>query len=444
MSLSGDVNSAEGMIAMNEKMIMNVAMDGRGVLSRRGFLRSIGLGAAGASALTFTDLMALQAGELRKRQMAMILLWMGGGPSQFETFDPKPGHANGGETKAIDTAVPGIRIASAWEHTAKVMDDVTIVRSMTNREGNHQRATYQLHTGYAPSGSVKHPSFGSVTAAELGDPKFDLPHIVSIGGPTIGAGMLGVAFEPFIVQNPQQAPTNVQLPVPAQRFARRLGLLHSLELAGFANDGGGDRVKEHGALYRQTAGMVLSPRMKAFDIDAENSATRDAYGRTAFGQGCLLARRLVDAGVTFVEVRSNGWDTHQNNFERVGTLAGQVDPGFAALVSDLKQRGMLEHTLVVWMGEFGRTPKINPGGGRDHFPRAFNIALAGGGVKGGQVVGASSADGTAVKDRPIAVTDLMTSFCHALKIDPTKENMSPLGRPIKIVDGGKIVKELFT
>jgi hypothetical protein len=245
-----------------------------------------------------------------------------------------------------------------------------------------------------------------------------LPHIVSIGGPTIGAGMLGVGFEPFVIPDAQKPPTNVTLPVPPDRFARRMGLLNRMELAGFASDGagGGDRVKEHASLYKQTAGMVLSPRMKAFDLEAEDSPTRDAYGRTAFGQGCLLARRLVEAGVTFVEVRSNGWDTHQDNFERVGTLAGQVDPGFASLVSDLKRKGMLDRTLVVWMGEFGRTPKINPNGGRDHFPRAFNIALAGGGVKGGQVIGASSADGTEVKDRPINVNDLMTSFCHALKI----------------------------
>ncbi len=429
---------------MLEKMIVKVAMNGQGVLNRRGFLRSIGLGAAGLSALSFTDLMAVQADELRKRHMGVILLWMGGGPSQFETFDPKPGQAHGGETKAIDTAVPGIKIASPWEHTAKMMGDISVVRSMTNKEGNHQRATYQLHTGYSPSGSVKYPSFGSVTAAELGDPKFDLPHIVSIGGPTIGAGMLGVGYEPFVIPDARRPPTNVQLPVSPDRFARRMSLLHSLEVAGFAKTGGDDRVKDHTALYRQTAGMVLSPRMKAFDLEAEDSQTRDAYGSTPFGQGCLLARRLIEAGVTFVEVRSNGWDTHQNNNERVGTLAGQVDPGFASLVSDLKRRGMLERTLVVWMGEFGRTPKINPSGGRDHFPRAFNIALAGGGVKGGQVIGATSNDGSEVKDRPISVNDLMTSFCHALKIDPAKENMSPLGRPLKIVEGGSPVQELFT
>jgi hypothetical protein len=369
---------------------------------------------------------------------------MAGGPSQFETFDPKPDHANGGGTEVIETAVPGIRIAAGWKQTAATMKEIALVRSMTNKEGNHQRATYQLHTGYAPTGTVKHPAFGSAAAAELGDPKFDLPHIVSIGGPTIGAGMLGVSYEPFQVPNPTQPPTNVTLPVPADRFARRLGLLQGLEKAGFGATGGADRVRDHTALYRQTAGMVLSPRMRAFDLGGEDPTLRASYGQNPFGQGCLLARRLVQAGVTFVEVRSNGWDMHQQVHERMTGAAGQVDPGFATLVQDLKSKGLLATTLVVWMGEFGRTPKVNANAGRDHFPRAFNIALAGGGITGGQVIGASSADGTDVKDRPVTVNDLLCSFCHALKIDPTKENMSPLGRPIKIVDGGKAVAELFS
>ena len=436
--------SLQGTKAMQAKTIVDVAVNGRGVLGRRGFLRGIGLAGAGLAGLSFTDLMAVHADELRKRQMACILLWMNGGPSQLETFDPKPGTDHGGETKAIDTAVPGIKIAEGWSRLAGVMDDVAIIRSMTNKEGNHQRATYQLHTGYSPSGTVKHPGFGSVVAAELGDPKFDLPHIVSVGGgPTIGAGILGAGYEPFQVNDPLKPPANVLSAVPTDRFTRRMGLLSRLEGAGFAARGGGDRVREHATLYKQTSGMILSPRMKSFDLEAEDSSLRDAYGRTPFGQGCLLARRLVEAGVTFVEVRMGGWDTHIKNHDAVGKLAGAVDPGFATLVADLKKRGMLDRTLVVWMGEFGRTPKINPNAGRDHFPRVFNVALAGGGVKGGQVLGASSADGSEVKDRPVAVNDLLRSLCHSLQIDPAKENMSPQGRPIKLVDGGKVVTELF-
>jgi hypothetical protein len=431
-----------------EKEMVRVAMNGDGVIDRRHFLQTIALGTAGlvGSAtipISFTDWMALHAADLRKHQMACILLWMAGGPSQLETFDPKPGTEHGGDTKAIPSAVPGISIAEGWGHTAKVMKDIALVRSMTNKEGNHQRATYQLHTGYVPSATIKHPHLGCSMVSELGESQFDLPHIVSIGGPTTGAGFLGAALEPFVVQNPQQPPENTQPKVGADRFRRRLGLLERIEGAGFERTGGGDRVRDHKALYRQTAKMILSPHMKAFHLDEEPDPLRDAYGRTPFGQGCLLARRLVQAGVTFIEVRSNGWDTHQQNHEKVGKLAEQVDPGFAALVTDLKQRGMLNQTLVVWMGEFGRTPKINPNAGRDHFPKVFNVALAGGGIKGGQVIGASNADGSDVKDHPVTVPDLLASLCHSLKVDAAKEMMSPIGRPIKIVDGGKHVAALF-
>jgi hypothetical protein len=431
-----------------EKEMVRVAMNGDGVINRRHFLQTIALGTAGLAGsatipISFTDWMALHAADLRKHQMACILLWMAGGPSQLETFDPKPGTEHGGDTKAIPTAVPGISIAEGWGHTAKVMKDIALVRSMTNKEGNHQRATYQLHTGYVPSATIKHPHLGCSMVSELGESQFDLPHIVSIGGPTTGAGFLGAALEPFVVQNAQQPPENTQPKVGADRFRRRLGLLERIEGAGFERTGGGDRVRDHKALYRQTAKMILSPHMKAFHLDEEPDPLRDAYGRTPFGQGCLLARRLVQAGVTFIEVRSNGWDTHQQNHEKVGKLAEQVDPGFAALVTDLKQRGMLNQTLVVWMGEFGRTPKINPNAGRDHFPKVFNVALAGGGIKGGQVIGVSKADGSDVKDHPVTVPDLLASLCHSLKVDAAKEMMSPIGRPIKIVDGGKHVAALF-
>jgi hypothetical protein len=255
--------------------------------------------------------------------------------------------------------------------------------------------------------------------------------------------MLGAAYEPFLVQNPEKLPENVAPAVPTGRFTRRLGLLQTLESSGFAQTGGMDRVREHHSVYKQTAGMVLSPRMKAFDLEGEDPKLRAQYGDTAFGNGCLLARRLVQAGVTFVEVRLGGWDMHEGLNDRMAKLAADSDAGFATLVADLKSKGMLDRTLVVWMGEFGRTPKINPRAGRDHFPRVFNVAMAGGGIKGGQVIGASNSDGTDVKDRPVSVVDLMASFCHSLKIDPKKENMSPQGRPIKIVDGGKTVKELF-
>lgn len=426
--------------------LIHVRTAGDGILSRRAFLRNVGAGIAGLGLLGWKDAVTLQAAELRKRGLACILLFMRGGPSQLETFDPKPGTATGGPTRAIPTPVPGVEIADGWPKLAGEMKDVALIRSMTNREGEHQRATYQLHTGYVPSGSVKYPSLGSVVAAEIGPEDFDLPHFVSIGNraTTIGSGFLGMSAAPFVVSNPAQMPGNVELPrgLSGARFGKRLGLLKDLE-ADFAQAGGGPLVEGHRNLYESASQMVLSPRLKAFDIRQEKDAVRDRYGRTPFGQGCLMARRLVEAGVTFVEVESNGWDTHQDNFERIKALSGAVDPAFAALVSDLRERGMLDRTLVIWMGEFGRTPRINPNTGRDHFPRAFNVALAGGGIRGGRVIGATSPDGSTVTQRPVSVPDLFCTFCHALEIDPRKENMSGLGRPIKIVDGGQPVKELF-
>jgi len=432
---------------MTLQSLMHVQTSGAGVVSRRGFLRRLAVGAAaGLGVLGWKDAVALHAGELRKKGMACILLFMRGGPSQLETFDPKPGQEHGGPTRAIPTAVNGIQVAEGWAHTAETMKEIALVRSLTNREGEHQRAAYQLHTGYVPLASIKHPSLGSIVASEIAPQEFDLPHFVSVGNrlTTIGSGFLGMHYAPFIIPSPTQMPTNVELPggVSDKRFTRRLDLLKDLE-KDFAEAGGAPRVEEHRAVYESASQMVLSPRLKTFDVSQEKDAVRDRYGRTPFGQGCLLARRLVETGVTFVEVESNGWDTHQDNFTRVKSLADGVDPALAALVGDLKERGLLERTLVIWMGEFGRTPKINPNTGRDHYPRAFSVALAGGGIKGGQVVGRTSDDGSDVKERPVTVADLFCTFCHALKINPRKENIGTLGRPMKIVDGGAAVKELF-
>lgn len=424
----------------------NVTLSRRGV-NRRNFLHAVSAGAVAAGTLNFRDLMSVQAAELRKQGMSLILLWMQGGPSQMETFDPKPGTDNGGPTEAIETAVSGIKIAKGWENVAKQMGDIALIRSMNNKEGEHQRATYQLHTGYIPTGTVRHPSLGCAIAQQIAPPEHDLPAVVSVGGgfgpgAAIGSGFLGVDYEPFVVANPGSLPQNVALPVNTPRFDRRLGLLGKLE-GEFAGRGAEKQVADHKQLYEKTRKMVLSSDVKAFEFSDESSATRERYGSTPFGNGCLLARRLVESGVTFVEVRAGNWDTHDNNFERVATLAGQVDPGMAALIADLKERGMLDKTLVVWMGEFGRTPRINPRNGRDHYPRAFNVALAGGGIKGGQVIGATSPDGMSIKDDPVGVPDLFSSICKSLKVNPAHENISPLGRPLKIVDGGKPVEKLF-
>ncbi|MBL4883182.1 MAG: DUF1501 domain-containing protein [Planctomycetaceae bacterium] len=412
-------------------------------VGRRQFLHAASVAGLAAGTLGFRDMISLQAAELRKQKKAVIVLWMSGAPSQMETFDPKPNHENGGETKAIQTNVPGIDIAAGWEQTAKVMDHFSVIRSMNHKEGNHRRATYKLHTGYVPAGSVKHPSLGSNIVSQVGDKSLEIPSIVTIGRANgAGAGFLGVNYEPFTVTNPGVIPDNSSPLVSTQRYDKRLDLLGKLQ-QDFSERGGSAVVNTQNAIYGKASRMVKSPTLQAFNIESESDSLKASYGDTQFGKGCLLARRLVEHGASYIEVVSNGWDTHTDNFNRVTTLANQVDPAMATLITDLEQRGMLDDTLVIWMGEFGRTAKLNARGGRDHYPRVFNAMLAGGGVKGGQVIGSSTADGAAIKDRPVAVEDLFQSICHSIKVNPNHENISPLGRPMKIVDGGEVIQELF-
>jgi hypothetical protein len=313
---------------------------------------------------------------------------------------------------------------------------------MTSLEGNHGRATYLLHTSYAPSGGITHPGIGSQVAAELGEAQSDLPPFVSIAGRSVSQGFLGSRYAPFVVSNPNQPPDNLPTPVPASRLQRRLGLLHELE-APQANGGIGPLMREHEGLYEQTARMVLSARTAAFSLEREPEAMRDLYGRSPFGQGCLMARRLIETGVPFVEVHSSGWDTHSNELPALKKLIPAVDRGTAALLADLKARGLLERTLVVWMGEFGRMPQVNLTAGRDHYPQAFNLFLAGCGVKAGMVLGKTDANGVEVIERPVTVPDLFCTICEALGIDARKERDSDVGRPVKIVETGRTVREVL-
>ena len=416
--------------------------------SRRDMLRLLPAGGFAAGALGWGDVVSAHAPAIRKRGKACILLWMQGGPSQFETFSPIQGHANGGGTKAIATSVAGMRFAEHWPEVAKVADRLAVIRSMTSKEGSHPRASYLLHTGYLPNPSARHPTLGSIIASQMaaarGGETGDLPPVVRIGGRgrnDSGAGLLGMQWEPFEMRDPEQNPANTQPQVPSARHLRRLELMERLD-AGFAGQLPRE-AQDHHDLYRRATRMIMSDDMQAFDLESEPENVRRAYGEGGFAAGCLLARRLVEHGVSFVEVVSNGWDTHQDNFEKVAELAGQVDRPMAALVRDLGSRGLLDDTLVIWMGEFGRTPQVNPRGGRDHFPRSFNAVLAGGGVGGGRVIGRTDKAGVEVADRPVTVPDLFATFCRSLGIDPTVENRSSSGRPIKLVDGGKAVGELF-
>ena len=427
----------------------HAAPAGRG-FSRRRFLRDLSAASAlgvTAGSLGFADALAADAPGLRKRGKAMILLFMAGAPSQFETFDPKPDHEYGGGTDTVQTAIPGVSIAAPWSHVAEAAGEIAFVRSMSNREGNHQRASYQMHTGYAPTGSVRHPALSASVVQQIAPDELALPASVTIGGgrgggDRYGGGFLGVRYDPLAVQTPGTPPADVAPAVPVSRAKRRLALMDRLG-QDFAGRGGRAAVENHAAIYEQAGALMTAPDLAAFTLDDEPQSLKDRYGDTDFGRGCLLARRLVEAGVTFVEVRLGGWDTHADNFTKVPELAAQADPAFATLIADLKDRGMLDDTLVLWTGEFGRTPKINARGGRDHYPRAFNCALAGGGVRGGQVIGSTTPDGTAVADRPVGVDDLLRSCCHALGVDADHEHLSPLGRPLRVVDKGEVVGELF-
>ncbi len=423
----------------------NIALQRGHVVGRRDFLRQLSAAGLAAGACNWTDVISASADEMRDRGMACILLWMQGGPSQFETFSPKPDHTNGGETKAISTNVAGIQIAEHLPQCAKVMDELAILRSMTSKEGNHQRATYLLHHGYLPMGGVKFPTLGSNVAHQIGDAANQLPSYVRIGGRlpnSGGGGFLGVEYDPLVLNNADRMPQNTKPKTDLERYHRRLGLLDSLQ-SSFAASVGAQAVAEHRQLTKSASEMILSPSMKAFDLSQEPAKLREAYGAGNFASGCQMARRLVEHGVTFVEVVLNGWDTHQDVFTRTAELSGQVDGPMARLVKDLKDRGMLDKTLVVWMGEFGRTPRVNPRAGRDHYPKAFNAVVAGGGVRGGQVIGRTNAAGTEVTERPVTVNDLFRTIYHTLQIDPDTENVSLIGRPIKLVDGGEVVEELL-
>ena len=410
------------------------------IRERRDFLRRATASAVGVGSLSWCDFMTAKAARLREQGRACILLWMRGGPSQFETFSPKPGHDHGGQTQ-----VSGIQIAEHLPETSRMMREICVIRSMTSKEGSHPRASFLMHTGYVPTASVRHPTLGSVVTQQIGEAQGDLPAFVHVGNRgrgSVAGGFLGVQYDPFVLNDPRRQPENTALTTDKSRFQKRLRLLDRLE-SQVGAEGMKQKVFNHQGLYDRASRLVLSSQMKSFDLSQEPEHVLQRYGDSKFASGCLLARRLIETGVTFVEVDHGGWDTHQDNFARSRQLCEELDRPYAALLADLKQRGLLERTLVIWMGEFGRTPRVNARAGRDHYPRAFNVALAGAGVAGGQVIGATDAGGEAVTDQPVTVPDLFRTFCRALNLDPDHENMSPIGRPIKIVEKGQAVQEVF-
>jgi uncharacterized protein (DUF1501 family) len=391
----------------------------------------------------------------RRRHKSCILLWMDGGPSHIDTFDPKPDAPARvrGVLKAIDTSVPGVQIGEKFPQMAKLMQHVAVLRGMCTDEADHGRARIYMHTGYKPGvGGVTYPGLGSTVSAELGRPGSTLPDFVVTGTPLVkhafltNPGYRGPRHQPMVINDLSKGVEHLQ--PSADDFAERAGVLAEME-AGFARTyrgaKGAGAAEAHRATFRRALELMRSDKARAFDLSREPAASRRAYGENRFGQGCLLARRLVEAGVAFVEVYLQNWDTHEKKAADAALgLMSQVDVGMAALLRDLKERGLLDSTLIVWMGEFGRTPWINNNAGRDHYSTAWTTLLAGGGIKGGQVVGKTDASGARVTERRISAVDFMATVCAALGIDHEKKIDTAIGRPISIVDkGAKPIKEVL-
>jgi uncharacterized protein (DUF1501 family) len=357
-------------------------------------------------------------------------------------WDLKPGAATAGPLKPIATT-GDFQISELLPRLATHGKQLSIVRSMSTREADHERGRYYLHTGYVPNPSVEHPSYGAVVAHELESlvPQLEIPPFVAIGGPSEGPGFLGMAYAPFQV-DPNGNVRDTQMSVPWQRMADRLKLLAALETR-FIRERRGNAAEEHAKVLAKTQDLLTSDQMAAFQVRSEPQGMQERYGNTNFGRGCLMARRLVEVGVPFVEVDFGGWDLHQNCFTTLETKLPELDQAFSALLEDLEQRGLLASTVVLCMGEFGRTPSINGDAGRDHFARAWSAVLGGAGIQGGRAIGKTNADGTSVESEPYSSEDLMASVCQALGISLETTFTTPSGRPMKIANSGRVIGELF-
>jgi hypothetical protein len=429
--------------------------------NRRQFLTSA------ASTIALSGWLGRLAAQMPDRRPAKscILLWMAGGPSHLDTFDLKPDAPAEirGEFRPIATSVPGIQISEHFPRFAGLMKHAAIMRGMSTLESDHNLATYHLHTGYQNrAGAVAFPSLGALVASELGNRDVALPNFVKIGrGPqgAPGSGFLGPDNQPLAVTDPVRGLDYIEPAGPLGQFQRQLGLLRKLD-APFHQNHASAASKSHRSAMDRAVRLMTSEQKRAFDLSLEPDQIRDTYGRPGnstgkagtgkvigetggFGQACLMARRLVEAGIPFVEVVMGdgaAWDTHRDNFPRTRELSRECDTAMAALVEDLERRGRLDTTLVVWMGEFGRTPQC-AGGGRNHWARAWSTLLVGGGIKGGQVIGRTDQHAAEVVERPVSVVDFLATLCTILGIDYTRQYHPPgVDRPISIVDTSKPIK----
>jgi hypothetical protein len=410
-----------------------------GGFNRRTLLQVAGLG--GAAWLTVVaHLLAAEHESRRKPAQSIILLWLAGGPSQLDTFDPHPGRIISGPTRGIETALRGIQLAEGLERVAEQMASLALVRSLQSKEGDHERGTYLVKTGYRPDPTVVHPSLGAICCHELSPGRTEIPrHISILPGQWPGrGGFLGDQYDAFKTYDPRGAVPDVTPKVGESRMRSRLEDLEVVERAFSAGRTRSVENTRHEATLVDARRMMTSEQLRAFDVNSEPAAIRTEYGDTAFGRGCLAARRLIEVGVRCVEVTLGGWDTHANNFEGHRQQLRVLDPALSALISDLRRRDLLDSTIVMCGGEFGRTPTINRLDGRDHWPHGFSMLLAGGGLRGGAVVGATDPDGGPKVAEPHSIGDVHATVLTALGINPAKENISPAGRPIKLADGTPI------
>ncbi len=424
--------------------------------SRREFLYAGLVGGIGLSLPQFFEMQALAEQKdyaLKKPECdSVIHIFLPGGMAAQETLDPKPLAPTEyrGPFSPIGTNVTGIQLGELMKNTAKVADKVCFIRSMTHGEAAHERGTHNMFTGYKPSPALKYPSLGSVVSHELG-PNGELPPYVCVPqqpNEHAGSGYLSNRYGPFSLGADPARGDNFQvrdlsLPndIDHQRFARRQAMLDAVD-DHFRSMEESDALDAMDEFYSRAYTMISSSvAREAFNLKAEPEEVRNRYGKNPAGMRMLLCRRLAEAGVRFISTTLGGWDHHQNIQDAMNRQLPQLDQAYAALISDLSERGMLDRTMVMMSSEFGRTPKINQSAGRDHYPRVFSVAMAGGGFKGGMVYGRSDATSTAVADNPVSHADLATTVYNQLGIVADKELMAPGDRPIEIVDGGRVLSE---
>ncbi len=376
----------------------------------------------------------------------VIYLYMSGGMSHLDTLDPKEGVETAGPTKPIKTSADGVRISEYLPLLAKQMHHAAVINSLTSTQGAHEQGNYYMHTSYTQRGTIRHPAMGAWLNVFQGGGNSTLPKNVYIGNDSRhpGAGFFPASQSPLFVNNPEQGLKNVKLQknLTEDRFAARMGLASELD-KDFRNAFPHRNVKAYTDMYDHAISMMKSEDLKAFDLTEESEELRKAYGADPFGQGCLLARRLVERGVRFVEVSMGGWDTHQANFVRVPENCERLDRALSSLLADLEARGLLNETLVVLTTEFGRTPDINVNVGRDHYPKAFSALMAGGGIKGGMTYGKTDKEGREAIENKLEIPAVNASIAYALGLPLDHVLYSPSKRPFTIADKGQPIRELF-